>query len=110
MNLEHIKKLLISLRQDVEARIENTQRHIKHSQGPLSQDFAEQASERANDDVVYHLDELAKQELALINQALEKIEKGEYGLCTACSSKIEDARLAAVPYAGLCKHCAEQQQ
>lgn len=109
MNHEVARKLLAGLQKDAEARIEQTQRHIKHAQGPVSQDFAEQATERENDDVVYHLNEQAKRELNLVKRALARIEKGEYGQCAVCSSQIDDARLAALPYADLCKMCAEQQ-
>lgn len=107
MNLKKVKELLIKLQKDAEARIDNTQRHIRHLHGPVAKDFEEQATERENDDVVYHLNDIAKSELILIKSALERIENGEYGICTQCSSKIDSARLMAVPYTDLCMACAE---
>jgi DnaK suppressor protein len=37
-----------------------------------------------------------------INRALERIEKGTYGLCERCGRPIEKARIKALPYATLC--------
>jgi DnaK suppressor protein len=42
-----------------------------------------------------------------IEQALEKAENGSYGVCEECGSKIEAARLKAVPLAKLCISCQE---
>ncbi len=41
--------------------------------------------------------------LSDVNHALEKIEKGTYGICETGGEKIEDARLEANPSARTCK-------
>ena len=43
-----------------------------------------------------------------IKKALEKIEKGEYGICEKCGKKIEEDRLEANPAATTCKSCMEK--
>lgn len=40
-----------------------------------------------------------------INSALEKIEKGGYGICENCGKEIEEERLRAVAEAKLCMKC-----
>lgn len=40
-----------------------------------------------------------------IKKALEKIEKGEFGVCVVCNKKIEKDRLEANPAALTCKSC-----
>jgi len=37
-----------------------------------------------------------------VNDALKKIEKGEYGKCEKCGKEIEEERLKAVPEAKFC--------
>jgi len=44
-------------------------------------------------------------ELAHIENALERMKSGEYGLCEVCSCKIPMARLHALPYATMCISC-----
>jgi DnaK suppressor protein len=43
--------------------------------------------------------------LELINRALEKMDKGGYGLCENCGQLIDPARLKVLPYATLCMSC-----
>ena len=43
--------------------------------------------------------------LSNINKALEKIEKGNYGICEVCGNEIEEDRLEVNPAALTCKKC-----
>ena len=40
--------------------------------------------------------------------ALEKIERGTYGICDACERPIKKARLTALPFATLCVNCQDR--
>ena len=40
-----------------------------------------------------------------INDALEKIKKGKYGICEKCQKEIEIERLKAIPEARFCQKC-----
>ncbi|MDI6774637.1 MAG: TraR/DksA family transcriptional regulator [Verrucomicrobiota bacterium] len=40
-----------------------------------------------------------------IDGALERMEKGAYGLCESCSNLIHEARLKALPFAKTCIEC-----
>lgn len=40
-----------------------------------------------------------------VNRALEKMDKGIYGLCDVCGQPIDPARLKASPHALLCMTC-----
>lgn len=48
------------------------------------------------------LEENAEHLLAEIEAALGRIADGSYGKCVVCGRPIDEARLAAVPYATLC--------
>lgn len=43
-----------------------------------------------------------------INKALEKIEKGKYGICEICNASIELERLRVAPEASLCVKCGKK--
>ncbi len=89
-------------------RIERTAKHLYRREEPYSADFAEQAVEVENNEVVEHLDDEAKVELAQINSALQRLQDGDYGVCTNCQSEINEARLRVLPAAQLCIKCAEK--
>src|SRR5580658_9558429 len=42
-----------------------------------------------------------------VSEALERIDKGTYGLCLRCGQSIEANRLAALPWVALCIGCQE---
>ncbi len=44
-----------------------------------------------------------------VEEALERIEKGTYGICRDCGEPIADARLNAIPWARVCITCKEKQ-
>jgi DnaK suppressor protein len=43
--------------------------------------------------------------LSLIDEALERLDQGGYGVCIDCGGKISPLRLDAIPYAKLCVDC-----
>lgn len=43
-----------------------------------------------------------------VEDALSKIEEGNYGICQNCEKEIKKERLETVPYASFCKHCQEE--
>lgn len=43
--------------------------------------------------------------LQLIDAALERLEKGEYGYCLKCEEEIDQKRLLAKPEAAFCTKC-----
>lgn len=47
-------------------------------------------------------------ELEQIEQALDRIERGEYGRCQDCGHWIKSSRLEAMPYALRCRDCQQK--
>ncbi len=50
----------------------------------------------------------AQQHLAEIEEALEQLEMGIYGLCERCGKPIEPERLAVLSHTTVCSQCARQ--
>lgn len=105
---ENIRQRLLVLRQHMTDRIRAIETDVHHKQEPVEKDFAEQATQRENDDVLHSLDEESKQTLIRIDNALQRLKAGEYGVCTSCGVEIPQRRLEVVPYAELCITCAEK--
>lgn len=73
-----------------------------------SADFAEQATESENDDVLKEIQRQAEQELRWVNTALQRLDNGTYQQCSRCGEAISQARLAALPYTTECIACASK--
>lgn len=105
MDIEHLKNELLRSRQDIEERLQKLKNHIQHVDTDNDPDFEEQAVQNANDDVVNELSDSLKLQLSEINLALNRIDKGTYGICSSCGEEISSERLNAIPYTTSCKQC-----
>jgi RNA polymerase-binding protein DksA len=53
---------------------------------------------------------IEREQLEQIDLALERLERGTYGLCQECRQPIPPARLEILPYALLCVRCQSKQE
>jgi RNA polymerase-binding transcription factor len=69
------------------------------------------AEEQSVDDFVQEVDfalmEMKSQTLSKIDEAIQRLEDGTYGICPECDVEISEARLTALPFASLCRDCQE---
>ncbi|MBI1978308.1 MAG: TraR/DksA C4-type zinc finger protein [Candidatus Omnitrophica bacterium] len=121
MEKEELEKLKSQLKAE-RARIadginhierDNLNRSQRDAAGDLS-GYSFHMADMATDnfDREFSLD-LASNEQAVLNridEALNKIEEGTYGICENCEKPISFKRLKAVPYAKLCIKCKEEEE
>lgn len=72
-------------------------------------DIADRAASALAREFSFSLTENEGKLLRLIDEALQRLSAGKYGLCVHCGQPIEKARLAAVPWARHCLACQELQ-
>ncbi len=116
--LNDFKKLLL-------ARKEEITEGIKH----ISDDTLKKSPKDASGDIsgyTYHMADVAtdtydrefslglasseREVLYELEDALKKIDDGNFGICEECKSPIARTRLKAVPYARLCIKCKEKKE
>jgi len=102
------KTKLLSLRDEISGRIDAIEKDLHHEEHPIEKDFAEQASQLENEEVLNSLDNESKATAMEINKALLRIENNTYGRCIECNEQINEQRLAVAPYASMCVPCTEK--
>ncbi|MDP2932364.1 MAG: TraR/DksA C4-type zinc finger protein [Chloroflexota bacterium] len=70
----------------------------------------EEATETVELEKRLSLEKRLKDQLADVEHALQKFEKGTYGLCDICGQPIDEARLEARPQSNLCLSCKAKQE
>ena len=110
MNLVQLATSLRAKKQDLEERLRKIARHTRRRTDPLPQDFAEQAQELENEEVLFALDSQIATALVATTRALARIELGEYSHCVGCGGEISETRLTALPYSVFCIDCAESRE
>ncbi len=103
-----VKEDLLEMLDELNERLGKITDDVKHAQEPPEKDFAEQAVEMENDEVLDYLGNAARMEIIQIKRALQRIEQGLYGECSVCGQPINEERLKALPYSDKCIHCAEK--
>ena len=98
-----------ALKMQLEQRLADLLPRVGRIEGDLrsahDRDWPERANEVQNDEVLTGLDEMTLGEVRQIRAALERIDRGHYGVCAQCGQPIGAARLAAVPTAVNCVRC-----
>ncbi|MFH1416275.1 MAG: TraR/DksA C4-type zinc finger protein [Elusimicrobiota bacterium] len=68
-------------------------------------DEIDKATEDTQRERLFYMSEHDRQKLDMIEDALQKISHGRYGICEICGKKINDERLKAIPYVRDCVDC-----
>ncbi len=105
-NTEHFKSKLLALKDELMQRVNAISKDIKHED--MSSNWTEQATERENDEVLESLGNSSEQELLMINNALKRIDAGEYFSCITCGEDIPAERLELLPFTTQCVSCADK--
>ena len=77
---------------------------------PADQHLADVASETEARELDVARQGLFEDRIALIDEALRHLERGEYGRCVICGKEIPPARLELVPETPYCLEDAEREQ
>ena len=102
-----VRERLLRRREELRQRASDASADLRHEADPLSADFAEQVTQRENDDVLGAISHSAQAELQQVEGALRRLASGRYTTCAVCGEDIEPERLAAVPCTDRCRSCAE---
>ncbi len=106
MHLEATRQKLIKEMATLTARKGVIEAHLRNADRELPDDWSERATFVENDEVLEALDDHGRRRLAALNAALERMDKGTWGVCRTCEEDINPRRMKALPEADMCVECA----
>jgi RNA polymerase-binding transcription factor len=74
-----------------------------------TQDIADKAANAYTKEFLFHQSHDNRLILQLVDEALDRVREGTYGVCVACGEDVQVKRLEAVPWARHCIECQEKQ-
>ena len=105
-NMEDMKGILLKMKEDTLREITKAVKSGSDlSIGEPSGDIYDQASSERDRELDLLLGDREREKLRNIDEALLKIEDGEYGICEECEEEIPVGRLKIVPFARYCVKC-----
>lgn len=81
-----------------------------HTQYDIPQDIAELGVIDQLADTGLAVADIRREELTRIEDALNRLKEGSYGVCADCSQLIDEARLRVSPCAPCCIRCQERRE
>ena len=107
LSREAIRKKLLAQRRDLFRQAAQTEEELRWFQSDIESEVEERGQEEGMVRLLDRLDGRAKAEIEAIDQALVRIDTGQYGRCEVCGKDIPQSRLEAFPAAAMCLSCAQ---
>ena len=110
-----LKKMLEDRRRELQAEVQGKMRGVREEGtwgGKLNEvlDAVESAEADIQEDIEFALVQMKSETLNKVNDALARLERGDYGFCYECGEEIAEKRLRALPFAVRCKDCEEARE
>ena len=108
--LSSMRQILVTRRDALRRALAGDLSLLKELREQSTGDVVDFALDSAQDEISSQLAEVESRELASIDNALERMREGTYGLCESCNDPIPFARLQALPYAVTCIQCQREME
>jgi DnaK suppressor protein len=110
-----LKRMLEERRREIQAEVQGRMRDVRAEGawgGKQNEvlDAVESSEVDIQDDIEFALIQMKSETLNKINDALARLEQGDYGNCFDCGAEIAEKRLRALPFAVRCKDCEEARE
>jgi DnaK suppressor protein len=110
-----LKRMLEERRREIQAEVQGKMRDVR-AEGTWGAkasevvDAVESSEADIQGDIEFALIQMKSETLNKINDALMRLEQGDYGNCFECGEEIAEKRLRALPFAVRCKECEEARE
>ena len=111
---EDLRKMLYEKRQEI---IRSSADGMKKFMSGENRQTIADGQEQGDCSVFYQFEHMScrqfdaqMESIRKIDQALKRLEDGNYGYCDECSEEISMERLKVIPFASLCRDCQETKE
>jgi len=108
--LADLKANLVDMKAKLVAEIDSELKAEREGNKDEGMDTYDLASEERDREINFILSDRERVKIKQIDDALERMEEGSYGVCESCGLEIAEERLAAMPFTRLCRDCQQDQE
>src|SRR5688572_32985280 len=110
-----LRQMLNERRRQIHAEVQGKMRNVREEGtwgGKQNEvlDAVESSEADIQEDIEFALIQMKSETLNKVNDALLRLEQGNYGNCFECGEEIAEKRLRALPFAVRCKDCEEARE
>ena len=107
---ERYKKKLLEKKKEIVEQLSAFQNESKEIETGIAQDLGDKAESSYTKEFLLSLSDTERENLVLIDDALKRIEKSDFGLCSICQKNIGKKRLDVIPWAPHCISCQQKEE
>ncbi|MDT4965608.1 MAG: DnaK suppressor protein [Acidobacteriota bacterium] len=101
---------LLGRREGLVGQVMEAEQYSRERDSEATQDPADMAANAYTKELLFSMSANDRRLLELIDDALVRMEAGEYGECIHCGASMQEKRLEAVPWARHCIRCQDLQE
>ena len=110
-----LKQMLEDRQRELQTQVQGRMRDVREEGtwgGKLNEvlDAVESSEADIQEEIEFALIQMKSETLNKINDALSRLDRGDYGNCFDCAEEIAEKRLRALPFAVRCKDCEEARE
>ena len=105
---EEFRKLLADKKESITRKLTETITESKEMESNVAQDLVDKAETSYTKEFLLSLSDGEREQLLLIDEALKRLEHGEFGVCQVCHKEIGAKRIVAIPWTPLCIDCQQK--
>src|ERR1700687_5472994 len=108
--LADLHEHLLEMKTKLLAEIDSELRAEREGNKDEGMDTYDLASEERDREINFILSDRERVKLLQIDDALQRLDDGNYGVCESCGLEIGEERLTAMPFSRLCRDCQQDQE
>src|SRR6266851_8829780 len=108
--LTKTRERLLEMKNKLLAEFESELRAEREANKDEGMDTYDLASEERDREINFILSDRERVKIKQIDDALDRLDQGTYGVCESCGLEIAEERLQAMPFTRLCRDCQQEQE
>ena len=105
---DKFRTLLLDTRKNILREIQQALKEGREGEAGEGRDTYDIASDERDREINLLLGDRDRKKLQLVDDALQRLESEEYGICEECGGEIAHGRLEAMPFSRLCVTCQSE--
>lgn len=106
-DVEKYRRALVAKKDEISQELVKNKDAGQESSDEQTQDIADKATSSYTKEFLFSLSDSERTLVQQIDQAIARIDDGNYGTCTHCGNPLMEKRLEAVPWTPYCLDCME---
>jgi len=107
---DEFRKKLADKKEQIIRKLTDKITESKDMDSNVAQDMVDKAETSYTKEFLLSLSDGERKQLLQIDEALKRLEHGEFGVCQSCQKEIGLKRIAVIPWTPFCIDCQEKQE